>query len=236
MKNLKIQETTKTLVDIVEEKLRDYFVDKNIKIGEPIPSELELANALGVARSVVREAISRLKMLGMVQSRTRRGMILCEPNLYAGIERVLNPTLMGTDNILDVIGLRITMEIGCADFIFQNITDKDIEELEEIIAEGKPVNNMFGADNDSRFHAKLYEISGNRTLFNLQEIFSPLFGFARKNLVDEIEKLKANKSEWVSHRDLLDSIKEGDISKYQRLMKKHLQLYFDYMEKFRDGV
>ena len=60
-------------------------------MGDSIPNEIELSSALGVARSVLREALSRLKMMGMIESRTRRGMILTEPFILGGMKRVVDP-------------------------------------------------------------------------------------------------------------------------------------------------
>ena len=228
MNNLKVVQGTKTLVDVVEEKLRTYFEDNGFVAGDSIPSELVLAKALGVGRSVLREAISRLRMIGLVQSRTRRGMVLSEPDLSATISRVLNPKLIGKQNILDIIGLRIALEIGCAEFIFRNVTDEDIKDLEEIINQSTPVNNIFSPENDAKFHKKLYEISKNRTLINFQSIFLPLFIFARENL-HKAKTDQDKKKIQVNHTDLLNKIKEKDISGYQRLMTQHLELYFDYI-------
>ncbi|HMG09149.1 MAG TPA: GntR family transcriptional regulator, partial [Mucilaginibacter sp.] len=45
-----------TMADVVESRLRDYFKKKSFKPGDALPKELELAEALGVSRNVVREA------------------------------------------------------------------------------------------------------------------------------------------------------------------------------------
>ena len=65
-----------TMADQVEERLREYITNKAFKPGDAIPKEIELAEALGVSRNVVREALSRLRMLGMIETKKRRGMVL----------------------------------------------------------------------------------------------------------------------------------------------------------------
>ena len=85
MENLKIDGQSITLVDQVEDKLLNYFRSQDLKVGDSIPNEIELSSALGVARSVLLEALSRLKMMGMIESRTRRGMILTEPFILGGM-------------------------------------------------------------------------------------------------------------------------------------------------------
>ena len=64
MYNLKLHNQAVTLVDQVEDSLLNYFREHDLRIGDSIPNELDLAAALGVARSVLREALSRLKMMG----------------------------------------------------------------------------------------------------------------------------------------------------------------------------
>lgn len=84
MDTLRIVKTNMTLVDQVEDRLLNYFKENNLQIGDPIPNEMDLAASLGVARNVLREALSRLKMIGMIESRPRRGMVLREPSLLGG--------------------------------------------------------------------------------------------------------------------------------------------------------
>ena len=111
MENLKIDGQSITLVDQVEDKLLNYFRSQDLKVGDSIPNEIELSSALGVARSVLREALSRLKMMGMIESRTRRGMILTEPFILGGMKRVVDPRIMSQESLLDLLGFRVDLEI-----------------------------------------------------------------------------------------------------------------------------
>ena len=76
MEELRISAKKVTLVDMVEQKLLDFFSEGSYGPGSAIPSEVKLSEELGVARSVLREALSRLKMMGIIESRTKRGMII----------------------------------------------------------------------------------------------------------------------------------------------------------------
>ena len=73
----------KTMADVVEVRLRDYLKEKSFKPGDPLPTEVDLAETLGVSRNVVREALSRLRMLGMVETKKKRGMILARPDILS---------------------------------------------------------------------------------------------------------------------------------------------------------
>lgn len=62
-----------SLVDQVEENLIDYLIDNNFKAGDALPKEIELASTLQVSRTVVREALLRLRMIGLVESKKKEG-------------------------------------------------------------------------------------------------------------------------------------------------------------------
>ena len=64
---MKIEINQTTLIDQVEDSLLTYFKKNDLGRGDSIPNENSLAAELGVARSVVREALSRLKMMGLIQ-------------------------------------------------------------------------------------------------------------------------------------------------------------------------
>ncbi|MFM8450892.1 MAG: FadR/GntR family transcriptional regulator, partial [Haliscomenobacter sp.] len=64
---------TSSLVEKVEEQLVDYLVRNNMRPGDAIPKEMELANLLGVSRTVVREAMSRLRMIGLIETKKKKG-------------------------------------------------------------------------------------------------------------------------------------------------------------------
>jgi DNA-binding FadR family transcriptional regulator len=60
-----------TLADTVEGRLRQFIRKRGFHPGDALPKETELAAQLDVSRNVVREALSRLRMLGIVESRRR---------------------------------------------------------------------------------------------------------------------------------------------------------------------
>src|SRR4051812_13592603 len=124
------------MADIVELRLREYFKKKLFKPGDQLPKELELAAALGVSRNVLREALSRLRMLGMVETRKKRGMVLAMPDVLGSFERVLDPLIMNDPTLQDLFELRLVLEMGLADILFINLTKKSVSEL-EIIAKNE---------------------------------------------------------------------------------------------------
>src|SRR5436190_19683050 len=101
----------KTMADLVEVQLREYLQKKSFKPGDALPSEQQLADSLGVSRNVVREALSRLRMLGIVETKKKRGMLLSSPDILGSFERVLDPLIMDTGTLQDLFELRLTLEV-----------------------------------------------------------------------------------------------------------------------------
>ena len=233
MYNLKLHNQAVTLVDQVEDSLLNYFREHDLRIGDSIPNELDLAAALGVARSVLREALSRLKMMGMIETRTRKGMILTEPSILGGMKRVVDPRILSEDSLFDILGFRIALEIGICSDLFRNITPEDIVELEEIVRLGIE-NNEYAPISEFTFHAKLYEITGNKTIREFQEIIHPVMVFVKdkfKRFLEPINVEMKKNGDLVTHADLLEYIKKNDEAGYRDALERHFAVYKIFMSE-----
>lgn len=233
MDKLKVNHQAITLVDQVEDSLLTYFKEKDLQTGDTIPNEIELAAALGVARSVLREALSRLKMMGMVETRTRRGMILREPSILGGMKRVIDPRILSENSLFDILGFRIALEIGICSDLFRNITPKDINDLEEVVKMGIVFeNNEYAPVSEFTFHAKLYEITGNKTISEFQEIIHPVMIFVKNKFKDLLEPINIEmkeKDQIVTHADLLGYLKRKDEAGYRKAIEQHFEVYKKFM-------
>lgn len=203
MDTLKVHSQTITLVDQVEDKLLNYLKEKDIRTGDSIPNELELAAALGVARSVLREPL-RLKY----------------------VDRQLVSFLQES---LVLLGFRIALEIGICSDIFRNITPEDISELEEIVKMGIVFeNNEYAPVSEFTFHAKLYEITGNKTISEFQDIIHPVMIFVKNKFKDLLEPINIEMKEQgqiVTHVDLLNFLKNRDELGYRKAIEQHFEVY-----------
>lgn len=239
MESLKINGRAITLVDHVEEKLLDYFRQNRLKPGDAIPKESQLADSLGVARGVLREALSRLRMLGMIESRTKRGMILTEPHILGGLQRVMDPGILGEETLFNLLEFRMALEIGICNSIFENISDKHIIELEEIVEKGAVyANNLYMPVSEHEFHSKLYELTGNRTIIQFQEIIYPVSVFVKDRFIDFFEPInkeltKAGKI--ITHKDLLKYLKNRDREGFRKAIEMHFEPYNRIIKSRKPG-
>ena len=235
MEGLKIHNNSVTLVDQVEDKLLSYFREKDLRKGDAIPNEMELTASMGVSRSVVREALSRLKMMGIVESRTRRGMILTEPSLFGGMKRVVDPRILSDDTLFDILGFRIALEIGICSDIFRKITPEDITNLEEIVNVGIMYeNNEYAPFSEFAFHTKLYKITGNKTIAEFQNIIHPVMTFVKDKFQEYLAPINIRLKEEgriVTHQDLLQYLKSRDEDGYRRALEEHFEVYRIFLSR-----
>lgn len=214
----------KSMAERVEASLREYFAKGNFKPGDPLPTELELAAALGVSRNVVREALSRFKMLGIIETKKKTGMVISNPDIVGTFQKVLTPEIMDETTLQDLFELRLVLELGIADLLFIHKTPKDIEELEDIVAREVKGDN-FRINNEIAFHGKLYEMTGNETMKQFQTLLLPVFGYVMK-----LENKKYVSGE-ITHKDLVRILKKGTVQEFKDGMASHLQPHVDRLRQ-----
>lgn len=210
-----------TMADVVEIRLREYFKTNAFKPGDALPKEIDLANSLGVSRNVVREALSRLRMLGMIETKKKRGMVLARPDILGSFERVLDPAIIDEHTLRDIFEIRLTLEMGLADLLYLRKTAKDVAELEQIALSQKTTSDKqtFRIQHEIAFHGKLYQMTGNDTLSRFQSMLLPVFGY----LVTLEKKPIIGK---VSHLDLVKILKNGTKEEFRQGMMQHLEHHF----------
>lgn len=219
-----------SLVDEVEIRITQYIKDNELKIGDSLPKELEFAEALGVSRTVVREALLRLRTIGILDSRKHKGMVLTHPDIIQNFEKVLETNLLGYETLQEIFELRLILEMGMADLLFARKTDKDLKELDIIVNREENNNHnasIFSLDFEVAFHGKLYMISNNITLQRFQDLLLPVFGYVHANILPVAQNYKYSSGKFVSHRDLLNELQEGNPESFRKAMRQHLEPHFD---------
>lgn len=216
---------TSSLPDKVEVKLIKYFIGNKMQPGDKIPRELELADTLGVSRTVVREALLRLRMVGLVESKKRRGAILANPDLFSLFQKALYPNLMDSESLKEIFEMRMVLEIGMADLIMERKTEEDIEELEDLVKDD-PLESgsyIFEVDYEIAFHGKLYDMTGNNTLKRFQKLLLPVFQYVNES---GLLKKQFSTEKFVSHQAIVEAIKSGDAKKLREALRGHFDNHF----------
>lgn len=214
-----------TLVDDVEDHLINYLVKNKFMPGDPMPKEIELSASLGVSRSVIREALSRLRMLGILKSIKRKGLEVSQPDILIGLDRVLIPQILDSQTMQDLFELRLVLELGLAEILFLRRTADDIRKLRQILRqETSSRTRAISINSEVEFHGKLYEIAGNNTVKRMQAILWPVFEYLEK--IEESKGVEPQLSP-MSHSMLVDIIEDGTPAQYREAIKDHLKVHLD---------
>lgn len=216
---------TSSLVDKVERKLVEILQKKKLKVGDSIPKEVELAETLGVSRTVIREALLRLRMMGLIESKKKKGAVITSPDLFGIMSKSMNPHILDQETLKGIFEIRLALEIGMADFLFHRVTKEDIEELKEIVKKEPKITDqhLFNIEHEIAFHGKLYEITGNETLKKFQKMLLPVFDYVHHSgLLGKETPLK----KFVSHKGLVDVLEKGTPEEFRKAMRLHLENHF----------
>lgn len=214
-----------SLVDRVETQIVELLRQQKLKVGDVIPKEMELTEMLGVSRTVIREALMRLKVMGLIESKKRKGSVITSPDIFNVLSKSMNPHILDQETLKDMFELRLALEVGMADFIFQRITPDDINELKEIVSKEPEASeeDRFFIEHEIAFHSKLYEISNNQSLKNFQKLLLPLFDYVHNS---GLLKIPVNSLRYVSHKGLVDVLENGSPELFRNAMRNHLENHF----------
>lgn len=214
-----------SLVDKVEASLVDLLQSKKLQVGDMVPKEIELVETLGVSRTVVREALARLRTMGLIESKKKKGSVITSPDIFGIMRKSMNPHILNEETLKEIFEIRLILEVGMADFIYQKITKEDILELKKIVKDEPDSSEtyLFNISHEIKFHGKLYEITGNKTLVTFQGMLLPIFDFVQKSslLIAQSEKKK-----FVSHKGLVDILEKGTPELFRNAMRNHLENHF----------
>ncbi|HEX7691586.1 MAG TPA: FadR/GntR family transcriptional regulator [Sediminibacterium sp.] len=214
-----------SLVDKVEARLVELLQQQKLKIGESIPKEVELAATLGVSRTVIREALLRLRTMGLIESKKKKGAVITSPDIFGNLSKSLNPYILDQDTLRDMFEIRLVLEIGMADLLFHRITPDDISELKRIVSNEPPATqfHLFNIEHEIAFHGKLYEITGNHAMKKFQKMLLPVFDYVHNSGILKKQPLLKT---FVSHQGLVDILENGDPDKFRTAMRNHLENHF----------
>ena len=204
LKSLKKESVVQSVIN----RLTDAMRAKELRPGDKIPPEPELAESLGVARSSVREAIKILTYLGVLESKRSEGTFVCNGYKESMIDPMVYGIILNQDSFENLMELREMTEAGMMRLAIDHHDEEELIELEEILNEMKtaiedpddPVDAFFESDN--RFHDKIAEM-GNRVVRSLTyalrlQTVSTMITTGREDELIE------------THRQLLEAIRKKD--------------------------
>jgi GntR family transcriptional repressor for pyruvate dehydrogenase complex len=116
------------------EAIRQYVVRQKLKPGDPLPSERQMQQQLGISRAPVREALRVLQSVGMIEARQGKGLFVKEMTLQPMVDTfVSHLELFDRDSFAHLQELRQMLELGAAELAAKRRTDHDLTCMESIL-------------------------------------------------------------------------------------------------------
>ena len=205
------------------EQLKNYILSGAVPLGERLPSERALADALGVGRYSVREALKVLEAVGLVESRVGEGTFLTT-NTGASFGRILGLSLAtwgGT--IIELLDARMMIEVEAARAAAERAQPKQVRliesELNAMHANMHRVRQYLKAD--MNFHRRIGEASQNVII---SQFVSNLIDLLEEVLNEtHSDSLPAQAEGGGTHQAIFDAIARGDADAAGDLMRDHIQ-------------
>jgi GntR family transcriptional regulator, transcriptional repressor for pyruvate dehydrogenase complex len=159
---LPIPSRNRNLAEQVVAWVNEQIASRALKPGDKLPTESSLMTQLGVSRTVVREAISRLQAMLVIETRHGIGSFVLEPSRKPlDLEVVPASTL---NDLLSVLELRISLETECAGLAAQRASERDLANIRgalDAFGETKRTGGDSAAA-DLEFHVSVARATGNR--------------------------------------------------------------------------
>lgn len=212
----------KTLTDQLEQRLYEYIRENGYTYGDLLPKEEELAAELAASRTVTREALSRLKACGVIESRRRRGMVLKKPDIFSSLGKLIQFGMLDEVTRQEFSLLRLVIEVGLAELVYQHRTPEALRKLERI-AEKFLDSSVSVAEQQQlelEFHSCLFAMSKNSVIESFQALLTPFFF---EFLTWEHARTGQPHLE---HAELVKVLKNGTAEEWRQAIYQHLQHYF----------
>lgn len=217
---------TPKVYDQVIEQIKNRIKSGEIKKGDKLPSEREMAESLSVSRTSVREALRALEVIGLVESRQGAGNYI-RTNFDNSLFEPLSIMFMLQESSLkEMYDLREILELQCARLSAKNIEDNELELLTAIL------DRMYVARSeeesvelDIKFHYLIAKTSRNILLINVLEVISQLMDeFIKKSRMQILHEGNTRENLLEIHENLVRALKYRDELKVCSAMKEHFDL------------
>jgi GntR family transcriptional repressor for pyruvate dehydrogenase complex len=212
-----------TLADELATVIMRQIETGDFAVGDVLPSEQILAENFHVSRTVVREAMARLKFEGLVESRRGSGTII--RSLASQRNFSLDLEALGQKEIQHYMEFRMAMDAGCAALAALRRTPEQLaqlrmyqEELAIAIHNRRP-----GLEPDWRFHNFLAEVAGNEFMIASAQVLSVKLWmgvYRARGLTNQVPgRARAVVDE---HWEIYQAIAEGDPRRASLAAQVHL--------------
>jgi GntR family transcriptional regulator, transcriptional repressor for pyruvate dehydrogenase complex len=228
--------STRKIYEEIADQIKRQIESGRFRPGDKLPSTKELSDMLQVGRSTVREALSALKAMGLVESRQGEGSFVRSIDPDQVELPSMNAILLSREAVVELIEARKALEIANAGLAAERRTEEQLSELERILLDMEShVGDMEGGESaDIEFHLSLAKATGNTIMIRLiDSISSPIAEAIRETRRLQLYANKKQAKQLLKeHTDIVAAIRSGDRMEAQEAMRQHLMHVEDVLLKY----
>ncbi len=226
----------KKIYEEVTETIYEMIRNGQLKPGQRLDSVQQLAENFQVGRSAVREALTSLRAMGLVDMKQGEGTFIKEFDTDQITFPLSTAILMNKEDIANLLEVRKIIELGTAAAAAKRRNDQQLGAMEKALEEMKTSNGNeeLGEGADLQFHLAIAEASQNSLLLNLMNHVSGMTEEAMKETrkvwlfskQTTLEKLAEE------HFAIYKAVKEQDEEQARYFMKIHLENVEAVIQKY----
>jgi GntR family transcriptional regulator, transcriptional repressor for pyruvate dehydrogenase complex len=210
--------------ELVVDRVRALIEGGQLRSGDRLPAERELARELGVSRPSVRSGLKTLAAMGVVQIRQGAGTFITAGPPKLDSEPLSFLAALHGFTRSQMFEARLVLEVTVAGLA----ADRTRHAPERLIAISDETTGMFASldnpdaflDHDIRFHRAVAAAADNPILSSLVDMVSTMFRELRQRTIRNAHDFKLADEE---HRMIYQAIRAHDPDRSRRAMSEHLQ-------------
>lgn len=212
------------LSDQVAEQLSAEIQQGRLAPGDKLPTEAQLVAQFQVSRTVVREAVSRLKSIGLVDSRQGSGVFVSQAPRFAPLNFEARHAA-SQEAVIQMVEVRRALEAEVAALAAQRHKMSDIRQI-EVAAQAIQDAVQAGGDGvgeDVNFHNTIAQATGNPFLIQtLQYLSQFLYGATQVTRANEARRGDFAAAVHAEHQAILQAIRAGDPDQAREAAAAHM--------------
>ncbi len=206
--------------DLADRALARLLADPGMSAGRRLPTERALAESLGVPRSAVRAALSRLEARGRVLRIVGSGTYVADPPAEAAGD----PDRGGDASPAEIIETRMTIEPRLAGLVVARANNADFARIREAMLAAEAATDHDDFETwDGRFHHAIAEATHNRLMIAVYRTITTArdlaeWGALRRSSITG-ERRSAHNRE---HAAILEALQARDAARAEAAIEAHL--------------
>lgn len=200
----------------------EHVILTKLKPGNKLPAERELAKMLGVSRCSLRDALLRLQVMGLVESRQGAGTVVREVSADALVSPLVNVIAHRRQWVRELLDFRKMLEPSLAARAATHASAEQLARMDGILGrhEEKLLAGDVAIEEDSEFHYTIAEASGNGMVLKVLDVVMDLL---RETRARSLQTKGRPQKSIAGHRRILASIKRRDALAAEADMRHHLE-------------